>query len=821
MTIKSIAIVEPGNVTVVAAPYAPAGPVLAGTSSTENDIGIGGTYVFVMDQVGLGFMAGVRVRASAAADPDNWIEGVVTAFDGTNLTIVSDLTHGFGVHDDWNVTVAGEPGKKGDKGDPGPQGPPGPSGGEVPIDSPFFTGDPRAPTPLPGDNDNSLATTQFVTSALVNKQAFDPDLTSLAAASAVGAIYYRSAADTWGPITVGTGLSFAGGTLSLSAASFDSPTFTGDPKSVTFPKTDNDTTIATTAFVHSVVADYAPIADPIFQGDARAPTPPSSDNDETLATTRFVKNVAQPLDADLTSLANASGTNVWYYRSAADTWSPVVIGANLLFAGGTLSATGGGSGGDGAPTDSPVFTGDPQVPTAPGGDTDSTIANTQWVQLELAGYAKLASPSFSGDPRAPTPATADNDTSIATTAFVKNVLGTYQPIDADLTSLAAASATNAIYYRSAADTWGPVTLGTGLTLSGGTLNGGDVFKAATQTLTGLNTFTATTILAKYSADAVGQLIVFQKSRAATIGNHVAVAANDVLGQIDFTGSDGVSAFGLGGAIKCVAEGAPISGKVPVKIGVAVTRKGDAFQQDSWWFRDSGGLSAVTLGDPGYGQINCLGIQTQQGGGDAQGQSLTIKNQALTGYGYFWMASANDVMIGNLHATAGIVLYSNNDSVNGILASFRPAKGLLVKGVTDGSACPAGYVGEVIESIRDSSLRFGMGANSHQTITSITLPPGDWEIKAGATYYAESGTIGTPSTFHAMISTVNNGISSSNLPGHPSWSSLLSTTLGQFTPATLFQRAILSTTTNYYIVGWHNAGSVNVYGQGWISARRMR
>ena len=46
---------------------------------------------------------------------------------------------------------------------------------------------------------------------------------------------------------------------------------------------------------------------------------------------------------------------------------------------------------------------------------------------------------------------------------------TYQPLDADLTALAALSGTNTIYYRSAASTWSSVTIGTGLTFSGGTL----------------------------------------------------------------------------------------------------------------------------------------------------------------------------------------------------------------------------------------------------------------------------------------------------------------------------------------------------------------
>lgn len=48
--------------------------------------------------------------------------------------------------------------------------------------------------------------------------------------------------------------------------------------------------------------------------------------------------------------------------------------------------------------------------------------------------------------------------------------GSYQPLDADLTAIAALSGTNNIYYRSAANTWSSVTIGAGLTFSAGTLN---------------------------------------------------------------------------------------------------------------------------------------------------------------------------------------------------------------------------------------------------------------------------------------------------------------------------------------------------------------
>jgi hypothetical protein len=46
---------------------------------------------------------------------------------------------------------------------------------------------------------------------------------------------------------------------------------------------------------------------------------------------------AQPLDGDLTSLAAAAATGAIYYRSAANTWSPVSISSPLTFSGGFLA----------------------------------------------------------------------------------------------------------------------------------------------------------------------------------------------------------------------------------------------------------------------------------------------------------------------------------------------------------------------------------------------------------------------------------------------------------------------------------------------------
>lgn len=137
----------PTTAIVVAAPYCPAGPIIIGTSVSQATIPqqdrLPLPFNFVVREFNPGFQVGTRMRAAVEGTPDQWMEGVVTAFNyaTSTLTMNVDLVSGSGVTHGgvdwqvWTLNIAGqrgaqgergEAGAKGDRGDPG--GPPGPMG---------------------------------------------------------------------------------------------------------------------------------------------------------------------------------------------------------------------------------------------------------------------------------------------------------------------------------------------------------------------------------------------------------------------------------------------------------------------------------------------------------------------------------------------------------------------------------------------------------------------------------------------------------------------------------------------------------------------
>lgn len=100
------------------------------TSTTGRAIG-NGSKTFTVNNIGW-YIVGTRVRVMDAADPAvNWMEGVITAITGLDVTVLIDTNRGSGTKSDWTFTVAGSPGVNGAdglNGSDGATGPVGPSG---------------------------------------------------------------------------------------------------------------------------------------------------------------------------------------------------------------------------------------------------------------------------------------------------------------------------------------------------------------------------------------------------------------------------------------------------------------------------------------------------------------------------------------------------------------------------------------------------------------------------------------------------------------------------------------------------------------------
>lgn len=407
MTIRGITIVDRGPVIVptgtyiptaiaIAAPYGAVGPRAAGTSLTSNDILLEAT-TFTLEEYGLSFIPGQRVRATAVDAPGaTWMEGVVQSYDGQDVTILPDLVHGSSTWDNWTISVAGEPGVQGPtgpqgtpgtpggpagptgpEGPPGPAGPPGPVGPASTVPGPQGATGPQGPQGIPGDPG------PMGPQGIIEEAPTD------------GAMYVRQSSG-W------AGLASAG------LAPLNSPNFTGSVTVPTAAPGDADTSAASTAFVANAVS--------------------------TLATDVAGK---QPLDATLTALAGmttAADRLPYFTGTDAATVTPLTAFARTLLDDADAATMRGTIG---------------AIPDAASDGKTYGRKNAAWLDL-----ATLYQP-----------------------------IGSYQPLDADLTALAALAGTNVIYYRSAADTWAAVTIGTGLTFTGGTLasstSGGNVSNSGT------------------------------------------------------------------------------------------------------------------------------------------------------------------------------------------------------------------------------------------------------------------------------------------------------------------------------------------------------
>lgn len=87
------------------------GKSYGGTSATSLLIGAGTKALAT--QAGLAYQVGARVRVSSAASPANYMEGLVTGYSGSSLTLDASRIGGAGTFANWSINVIGEPGATG------------------------------------------------------------------------------------------------------------------------------------------------------------------------------------------------------------------------------------------------------------------------------------------------------------------------------------------------------------------------------------------------------------------------------------------------------------------------------------------------------------------------------------------------------------------------------------------------------------------------------------------------------------------------------------------------------------------------------------
>jgi hypothetical protein len=251
---------------------------------------------------------------------------------------------------------------------------------KAPLDSPSFTGTPKATTADAGTSTTQLATTEFVTKADNLK------------------------------------------------APVDSPSFTGTPKAPTADAGTKTTQIATTEFVttannniQSQLDKKAPLDSPALTGTPTAPTASAGTKTTQIATTEFV-TTADNLKANIASPSFTGqvfipeGTNsapglVFQNDDSADTGLYHISNGNF---GATCNGT-----------EVMAFTpngvnllGTPTAPTASAGTKTTQVATTEFVTNADNLKAPLDSPSFTGTPKAPTADAGTSTTQLATTEFV-------------------------------------------------------------------------------------------------------------------------------------------------------------------------------------------------------------------------------------------------------------------------------------------------------------------------------------------------------------------------------------------------------------------
>jgi len=459
---------------------------------------------------------------------------------------------------------------------------------------------------------------------------------------------------------------------------------------------------------------YAPLASPAFTGNPTAPTPLTADNDTSIATTAFVKAQGYLTTAPVTSVAGKTGVvtlAVADVSGAAPLASPALTGtptAPTATAGTSttqIATTAFVTAVDvlKAPLASPTFTGTPAAPTATAGTNTTQLATTAFVTTAVSTKANLASPTFTGVPAAPTASPGTSTTQLATTAFVTAV---------DILKAPLASPTFT----------GTVTIPAGASISGYLTTSSAA--STYQTLSGMSSYLTTSAAAStyqpigsYLTDAPSDGNTYGRLNGAwsVVGGGGSVAWGAITGTVTDQ-TDLVSYISGLGYVAGTAASQLTAGTYTTNPAAAPTASGDVLQFDGTnliWAAGGGGggLTISTLSNGATSTLNATAPTT--------GQALTYDGTDLV-----WATAGGGVAWGAITGT----LSSQTDlqtALDGKLAA--PSVNTQTSSYTFASGdannivfCPAG-TSATLTIPKDATYSFPIGTSVTVVVDGSSSP----------------------------------------------------------------------------------------------------